>query len=100
MMVDWAALQDRANTKAMQAFGVAVVFDGVSISADFLAPTDELFLDGVSAMSNTPQLLMLTKDVPAAPVGKTVVVNGETYRVAEIAHDGRGMTRCMLEVVL
>lgn len=96
----WATLQERVNSKAIQAFGRSVVLDGVTITADFLTPTDELFLEGVSAMAQAPQLQLKTSDVPVNPVGKTVIVDAKTYRIAEIANDGHGLTRCLLEVVL
>jgi hypothetical protein len=99
-MINWAALQDRVNTMAVQVFGDGVTVDGVSVTADFIEPSDEAFLEGVSGMTTAPQLIILTKDVPSAPVGKVVVHGVKSYRIAQIAQDGFGLSRCMLERAL
>lgn len=99
-MIDWQALQDRTNTMAVRVFGDGVTVNGLPVTADFIEPTDEVFLEGVSGMSTAPQLIILTKDVPSAPVGKVVTFGTRSFRIAELAKDGFGLTRCMLEAVL
>lgn len=99
-MIDWPALQARTNAMAVQVFGGAVTLDGQSVTADFLEPSAEAHLEGVQAMTTDPQLIIVSADVPANPVGKLVQAGGRTWKVAEAHPDGHGLTRLMLERVL
>lgn len=99
-MIDWQALQARTNAMAIQVFGGAVTLDGQPVTADFLEPSDEAHLEGVQAMTTNPQLLIVTADVPANPVGKLVVAGDRNWVVAESHPDGHGLTKLMLERVL
>jgi hypothetical protein len=99
-MINWANLQNRVNTATIQVFGGAVTVDGQAVTADFLEPSSEAHLDGVQAMTTNPQLLIVSADVPQAPVGKIVGAGGRQWRVAEAHPDGHGLTKLMLEAVL
>lgn len=99
-MIDWPALQARTNAMAVQVFGGAVTLDGLSVTADFLEPSAEAHLEGVQAMTTDPQLIIVSADVPANPVGKLVVAGERNWVVAEAHPDGHGLTRLMLERVL
>lgn len=53
---------------------------------------------GSSGMASTaPVLTLATSDVPASPVGTSVVVNAITYTVAAHEPDGTGLSRLLLE---
>ena len=78
-------------------FAQTVVLDGASVSAIF---------DNASAIGNVgpfgmattqPTLTLATADVPASPVGLTVVVGAVSYLVAEHEPDGTGISRLLLE---
>lgn len=99
-MINWAELQNRVNTANIQVFGGPVTLDGAAVTADFLEPSSEAHLDGVQAMTTNPQLLIVSADVPQAPVGKIVEAGGREWRVAEAHPDGHGLTKLMLEAVL
>lgn len=99
-MIDWQALQARTNAMAIQVFGGAVTLGGQPVTADFLEPSDEAHLEGVQAMTTNPQLLIVSADVPASPVGKLVQASGRNWTVAEAHPDGYGLTRLVLERVL
>lgn len=98
--MDWAALQSRTNAAALAAFGANITLDGVTVRGDFVAPSDQIYLDGVSAVDTRPQVVVLTSVVPAAPVGKACTANATSYTVADARPDGYGLTRLMLEAVL
>lgn len=49
------------------------------------------------AAGTQPQLSVKSSDVAATARGTAVVVNGTTYAVAKIEHDGTGMARVFLE---
>jgi hypothetical protein len=40
---------------------------------------------------------MLTSQVPATPVGKTVTARSRSFRIADVRDDGRGLSTLMLE---
>lgn len=95
--MDWQALQARTNNASLAAFGVSVLLNGQSVTADFLEPSDEVSLDGVSAIDRVPQLLLASPLVPTEPVGKACIVAGVAYVVADARPDGLGMVRIFLE---
>lgn len=96
-MIDWPALQARTNTAALAAFGAVISLDGVPMQGDFCAPGDQVFLDGVSAMATRPQVVVLSTDVPAAPVGLDCLAGGRHWRVADATPDSGGLTVLYLE---
>lgn len=99
--MDWPALQQRTNAAALAVFGDAtVVLNGVTVTGDFCAPGDQVFLDGVSAAATRPQVVVLDADVPAAPVGKTCVIGATSWLVADARPDGNGMIVLYLELPL
>ena len=98
--MDWLALQTRTNAAALAAFGEAITLNGVVVQGDYCEPSDQVYLDGVSAISNVPQVLVQSSDVPANPVGKTVVARARTFTVGDARPDGRGITNLFLEAVL
>jgi hypothetical protein len=99
-MVNWLALQTRTNTANLAVFGEAITLNGVPVQGDYCEPTDQVHMDGVSALANVPQVVVQSSDVPANPVGKTVVARARTFTVGDARPDGRGFTNLFLEVVL
>lgn len=95
--MDWQALQARVNNASLAAFGVSVLLNGQSVTADFLEPSDEVLLSGVGVIDRVPQLLLASPLVPAEPVGKPCIVAGTAYVVADARLDGLGMVRLLLE---
>lgn len=98
--MDWTALQSRTNTAALAAFGEAITLNGALVRGDFCEPSDQVYLDGVSAVANMPQVIVASGNVPASPVGKTVVARSRSFIVGDARPDGRGMTTLLLETVL
>jgi hypothetical protein len=96
-MTAWTTLEARCNTAALAVFGEAVVVDGVSRTADFVEPSTEVEFGEVSAIGRQPQLVMLTSEVPATPVGKGVTARSRSFVIADVRDDGRGMSTVMLE---
>ena len=67
---------------------VAVIFDNASALGSV----------GPFGMASTqPSITLPTAQVPATPVGTTVVVGGGTYLVAAHEPDGTGISRLLLE---
>lgn len=95
--MSWAALEARTNTAALAVFGEAVSVDGVDIVADFHEPDEEVRFGDVSAVARVPRLVLLSADVPAQPVGKTVEARDRNFTIADARHDGRGMAILELE---
>ena len=52
---------------------------------------------GQGMASTAPVLTLATTDVPASPVGKSVVVNSVSYVVAAHEPDGTGVSLLLLE---
>lgn len=66
---------------------------GVAVSAVFSnGAADALFAAGTQ-----PQLAVRSADVSAIARGTAAVVNGVSYTVAKIEHDGTGLARVLLE---
>lgn len=55
--------------------------------------------DGLYAAGTRPQLTVKSSDVASTARGTAVVVNGVSYTVAKIEHDGTGLARVLLEKV-
>lgn len=98
--MDWAALQTRVNSAALAAFGATITLNGVAVRGDFVSPSNEIDLDGAMVVDNVPQAIVASASVPAEPVGKTCVVAGVSYTVADARPDGYGLTRLLLERAL
>ena len=77
-----------AQTATVGGASVAVIFDNAS----------SLGAVGPYGMAGTqPSITLPTAQVPATPVGTTVVVGGGTYLVAAHEPDGTGISRLILE---
>lgn len=69
--------------------------DGVDVAAVFSnRAEDVLYASGTS-----PMLTCATTAVSATARGAPVVVNGASYTVAKVEHDGTGVSRVILEKV-
>lgn len=54
---------------------------------------------GYNGMASTqPVFLVATSDVPANPVGASLVVNATSYLIASVEPDGTGMSQLFLEL--
>jgi len=99
--MDWNALQTRTNAACLAAYGDAtIVLDGVVVTGDFCEPSDQVYLDGVSAMATRPQVVVMDGDAPAEPVGKACTIGAVAWLVADARPDGHGMTVLYLERLL
>jgi hypothetical protein len=69
--------------------GVAVrgIFDNAYVATE----------PGMGMSSTQPLFALPTADVPANPVGKSLIVNGATYAIASHEPDGTGMSTLILE---
>lgn len=78
-------------------FAQAATLNGVAVTGIF----DNSYITGAvgpAGMASTGPIFTLpTADVPASPVGKTLVTGGVTYTVAEHQPDGTGVSALMLE---
>lgn len=78
-------------------FAQAGTLNGVAVLGIF----DNSYLTGTvgpAGMASTgPMFILATADVPASPVGKTLITGGVTYTVAEHQPDGTGVSSLMLE---
>ena len=100
----WAQLQARTNAAVLAVFGnTPGVLGWEDVQGDFVEPSDEVFLGGVSAMARVPQYVMLSSAVPAQVVGMPLCLtppgetDARTYKVARAQPDGLGMTTLLLE---
>lgn len=93
----WAALQARLNSAALAVFGESVTVDGTVFQADFHEPDEEIMAGDGSAIARVPRVVMLSADVPTAPVGKAVTARTRSFTIADARHDGRGMAVLELE---
>jgi len=87
----------RVNTAVLARLGEPVTVNGQSVTGDFAQPWQQGFLEGVSASASQPQVVLADEDVPANPVGLSVVARGGTYTIAEARPDGYGLTTLLLE---
>lgn len=78
-------------------FAQAATVGGVSVAVIF-DNANALGSVGPFGMASTqPSITLPTAQVPASPVGTTVVVGGGTYLVAAHEPDGTGISRLVLE---
>lgn len=96
-MTAWSTLEARTNTAALAVFGEAVTVDGSARTADFIEPSTEVDFGEVGAVARVPQLVMLTSQVPASPVGKAVTARARSFTIADVRDDGRGLSTVMLD---
>lgn len=75
-------------------FASSATIAGVPVLCIF----DKEARDVLFAAGNSPQLTVKSADVYATPRGAAVVVNGSSYTVAKIEHDGTGLARVLLEL--
>lgn len=78
-------------------FATSITLNGVTVTAIFDREYAVAEVGGGVA-STAPALTLKTADVPASPVGKSAVVSGTNYTVAEHQADGTGMSVLLLEV--
>lgn len=105
--MSWHQLQERTNAAVMAVFGSALAVYGtqatlgaVEVEGDFVEPSDQINFDGVSAMANVPQFVLLSSLVPAQVVGLGLLVAGRSFSVGQSKPDGLGITTLLLEPVL
>lgn len=101
--MNFAAALTRANRRVLNVFGSTVILDDQEIRAEFLRPSGDAMLDGITAVVDRPQIIVQDSDVPRNPVGKRVIVGAPhfdvevVYTVADARPDGFGMTTLLLE---
>jgi hypothetical protein len=79
-------------------FASTVTINGATVSAIF-DNASALGSVGQYGMAATqPMLTLASADVPANPVGTSVVANGSNYLVAAHEPDGTGVSRLLLEL--
>lgn len=96
-MVNWSALESKLNTAALAVFGESVTIDGAIRQGDFCEPHEEIGMGDASAVAAVPRIVMLSAEVPAAPVGKSAAARGRDFLIADARPDGRGLTVLYLE---
>jgi hypothetical protein len=78
-------------------FGQVVTLDGQPVSVIF----DNGYAFGdvglIGMASSQPTICLPTSQVPADPIGKTVLVGAVSYQVATHEPDGAGVSHCKLE---
>lgn len=100
--MNWLALQDRTNRAALRVFGstqqTPVKLGWQPVDGDFVEPTDQVFLEGVSATAGKPVFVMCSDDVPAVVIGETLQRGADSWQVVDQLPDGRGLTTLVLEM--
>lgn len=82
-------------------FGVDCIVDGQAARGIFdAAYTASSPLGGVGFAAAGPALTLPTDDVPAAPVGKSMTVDGASWRIVDHQPDGTGVSVLLLERAL
>lgn len=98
--MDYALSQATVNARALRAFGRVHQVDGVDVRGDFTRPGKVYTVgDGMQVAATVPTLVIADADVPADPVGKTAVCDGDSFVIAERRPDGCGLTVLELEAV-
>jgi hypothetical protein len=97
--MNFETLLQRTNAAVLAAFGQQVTLNGVAVQGDVCLRGAQLDFDGVSVAASVPSLVVASANVPADPVGKTVVANAKNYTVVEAMPDGYGLTTLTLELV-
>jgi hypothetical protein len=80
-------------------FAVSAQLDGVWVRGIFDAEYSLGSVGVVGLASSQPAFTLPTASVPAAPVGRALVVNARGYIVAAHEPDGTGVSRLLLEAV-
>lgn len=92
-----AFTEDLAPFFSVSEFGSNATLAGVAVRGIF----DNAYLQGdvggAGMAGAQPMFSLATSDVPADPVGASLVVNSTTYRVAAHEPDGTGVSVLMLE---
>jgi hypothetical protein len=90
--MSFAALEARVNASVLKHLSNAqATLDGFPVQGIF--KRDYVEAGGGMGMSSTaPTFRMSSFDVPINPVGKLLIVNGVTYRVAAHEPDGTGVS--------
>ena len=79
-------------------FASSALYDGTTTITGIFDDAHELAALGMAMQAAAgPQFLCRAADVAADPVGKSLVVNGITYSIAEHQPDGTGMTTLILK---
>lgn len=79
-------------------FAQAATVGGVSGVAVIFDDGNALGQAGLIGMAGSqPSITLPTANVPAEPIGGTIIVNGATYTVGEHQADGNGISRLLLE---
>lgn len=77
-------------------FATTVTLAGVPVSAIFDSAYALGSVGEYGMASSQPMLTLATADVPAAPIGQAVVVNGVNYLVTAHEPDGLGISRLLM----
>ena len=98
MAAHFAALENRLNTAVFAHLAnTQATVDGIAVDAIYDSPYS-LGTVGVYGMATSASMLTLpTAQVPEAYVGKSVVLKGVPYTIAEHQPDGSGISRLFLE---
>jgi hypothetical protein len=80
-------------------FAINATVAGQTVSVIFDKAIDTGTVGPYGMASTEPSIILPTAQVPANPVGATVVVNSVTYLVATHEPDGTGVSRMLLEAV-
>lgn len=95
----FATAQARCNATALRRFGALVQLDGVDVLGDFSDAQKAREVGGMEISALDPLCTVLDADVPANPVGKTLVPDGvTTYYVIDLKGDGAGLTVLVLSL--
>lgn len=81
-------------------FGQAGTLDGQAVVGIFDSPQAFGNVGLIGAIAQEPSYLLPTSSVPAAVVGRLLVLGGTTWRVRESGPDEPGLTRLQLERTL
>lgn len=79
-------------------FAVSATLNAVSVVGIFAKAYQATYPGGAGLGSSAPSFTLKTSDVPASPVGKSLVYSATTYTVAEHHPDGTGVSVLLLEV--
>jgi hypothetical protein len=95
----FATAQARCNATALRRFGALVQLDGVEVQGDFSAAQKSREVGGIEISAADPMCTVADADVPANPVGKTLIPDGATtYYVIDLKADGLGLTVLVLSL--
>lgn len=95
-MIDFATLQARVNAVTLAHLGDSATLDGVAVRGTFVSdPATTLGM-----LCDKPIFDMPAADAGVAPRGKTLVVNGNSYKVS-VAHkaDSNGFRMLELDLI-